>query len=889
MQHRVGRSISNSQSAIQNSALRPLRSLWPVLVYAAVAHAQTFVWWEAEQPVRTNFPDRTWFDPQNDRERDKLSGGDWLTHIDKRPAGTPTPAAHYEVEAPRKARYALWARKMWKHGPFRWRFDDGGWQTCGRDVNLADSVTLRTHVPANWVYLGEVDLAAGRHTFDIELLADVGENQAAAFDCFMLINGPFVPRGKTRPGESSGRAAPGWFAFEPELDPFTDEAMLDLRSMNEDAAGQSGPLRREGDQIVRGDGEPIRLWAANVSLGNAGQNRQSIDYLARKLAKLGFNAVRLHSGLFDNADPTRIQRDKLDDVQYLVHAMNQQGIYVELSTYFPLWFNAKQAKLPGFDTIDGDKPFGLIFFDEHFQQLYRGWLKQTLTAPNPYGKPLAANPGVGIVEIVNEDSLFFWTFSRSNIPAVYWNELERRFSVWLKRRYGSHDQAYAAWGGAKLGEDAADSMRVREAWHMTGQGMQHHNDAVTARMRDQVRFLAEVQRDFYRETVDFIRSLGFRGLITASNWQTADAARLDRVERWTYTAADVIDRHAYVGGKHEGEGASYSVRVGHDYEDFALLNSPERFPVTAAQVYGYPQIISELGWPQPNRYRSESLPVSAAYASLQGIDGLFFFAVGSNYLLDQSMNKFQFSSPAIAFNSPAAAILYRRGDVAEAPPAVERTFDDKTLFNLEPEDTAVNAALDALREADLPEAVKQGGSTVFRAGPTVRRYVALNAAAKDLAQAPADQIEWDAEGGHVVINTPRTRGIIGYIKRATPIDLDGVVIQTDNIYGSVLVTSLDDRPLNDSKRILAQVMTEERPYGFATSNGRITDLGGAPFNMKQINCRITLPGEAFDRAVALDANGYPRPRKMPEVMLRGTTEQVTITLVDDSIYHIIER
>ncbi len=858
---------------------------------ATVAGAQDFVWWEAEQPEQANFPERTWFDPQDDEERDKLSGGDWLTHIDERPAGSPTPTARYVVDVSEAGAYALWARKMWKHGPFRWRFDGGAWRTCGRDVELADSVTLRTHVPANWVHLGDVELGAGRHRFEIELLAGVGDNQAAGFDCFMLIDGPFVPRGKLKPGVASGKAAPGWFAFEPGLDEFGDDALLDLRSMNERRAGMHGPLRRDGAKLVRGDGRPIRLWAANLSASNAGQNRASVDYLARKLAKLGFNAVRYHAPLYDQDDREQVDADKLDDLHYLVHAMNRQGIYVELSFYFPLWFDARAAGLPGFDAIDNTKPFGLIFFDEAFQRMHRNWLREMLTRPDPYaGQPLAENPGVGIVEVLNEDSLFFWTFSKKNIPPRYWRQLERRFGRWLNDRYGTIAGAYDAWGGARLDEDAGQSMAIREAWHMTAGALSGKRDAEKRRLRDQVRFLAELQRGFYEQSVRFIRSLGYEGLIAASNWKTADPGTLDRVERWTYTAADVIDRHAYIGPTHEGEGASYSVRVGHRYEDLSGLRHPDRFPVAAAQVAGYPQIISELGWPQPNRYRTEWLPMSAAYAAHQGIDGLFHFAVGSNYLLDQSMTKFQFCSPAVAYSSPAAALIYRRGDVPTAPPAAISRIDADALFSLDPEaNVAVAAALDALRADDAPAMDMPAASRAFLAGPIARVYGNGQPALNPAASALPDHLRWDIQAGRCVIDTPKARGIVGFMKTASQIALGGLTIQTHNDYGCILVVSLDDKPIETSDRLLVQAMTEERPYGFKTRGDRITDLGGAPFNVRHIDARITLPDADVSRAVALDPHGRARTDQAPALGRQAATGRVTISLVKDAIYHVVER
>ncbi|HUT91362.1 MAG TPA: hypothetical protein VMY37_17825, partial [Thermoguttaceae bacterium] len=111
------------------------------------AAAENYVWWEGESPTETNFPKRTWFSPSSFRNRAHLlSGGDWLTNSGKRKG--PEGFAKYTVRVPSAGEWNLWARKFWKHGPFRWRFGSGAWRTCGRDVALADNTYLRTHVGA---------------------------------------------------------------------------------------------------------------------------------------------------------------------------------------------------------------------------------------------------------------------------------------------------------------------------------------------------------------------------------------------------------------------------------------------------------------------------------------------------------------------------------------------------------------------------------------------------------------------------------------------------------------------------------------------------------------------------------------------------------------------
>ncbi len=808
---------------------------------AAGAHAAAYVWWEGESPAETNFPAQTWFTPQNEAEQSRLSGGAWLSHQGKRQAGSPEPFARYRIEVPASGTYHFWVRKFWKHGPFRWRFDQADWRNCGRDVALADSVELRTHVVANWVYLGSVELEQGQTTFELRLLAGAGEDQVAAFDAFLLTPTAFFPAGKLKPGEKTGLAEPGRFSFEPAPDPFAPTALLDLRSLNEPVAGAAGYVRRDGDRLRLASGAEVRFFAVNVSAETAAQSRQSIDYLARKLAKLGVNMVRHHSALWDAAQIERIDARALDNLQYLVAAMKRQGIYTHLSFYFPLWLDVKpEYGIEGFDTIQNRKPFGLIFFNERLQELHRGWIRQILTAPNPHGgTPLGQDPALAIVELVNEDSLFFWTFTQQNIPPVQWKKLEERF------------------GGPIL-----------PAWDMTRDGIRAGGPKKLSQMQKQVRFLADVQRDFYDRSTRYLKEeLGYGGLVVASNWITADPALLTPIERWTYRATDIIDKHGYFGGRHEGEGAAYSVRTGHTYQDRSGLDVPGALPVHMIQEAEYPSMISEISWPQPNRYRTEFAPLVAACAALQGIDTISLFAMGSNYVRDTGMGKFQLATPAVAMTFPASALLYRRGDIAEATPTfIERSEAD--LFSLTEPMLTEAQAIDELRRTghEAGEEAAGAGRRLIRTAPPAPHV------------RPEMQNQLLRRGRTLIINSPRSKGAIGFLKEAGPLEIDGVKINCGNDYAVILITSLDDQPIASSKRVLVTAMTDDRPYGFAAEGGRITSLGQFPFTVADIDATVSLgwPGDAMIRMTVLDENGYPRGD--------GSTR-----LARDAIHTIFER
>ncbi|MFQ6130523.1 MAG: hypothetical protein ACE5R4_00655 [Armatimonadota bacterium] len=874
--------------------------------------ASQHVWWEGESPAQTNFPPQSWFSASTFPDtRHLLSGGDWLSNSGDRTG--PEAFATYRVNVPADGEYNLWTRKFWKHGPFRWRFGQDQWRTCGRDIALADDTYLKEHLGANWVFLGKVALSRGPQTFELRLLAGPGEALTAAFDCFVLVPGPFMPNGKWKPGERSNLADEGFFAFEPALDPFGPEALLDLRSLNEKVAGESGFVRRDGLNFALGNGQPVRFWAVNVGPNNIGQDRASIDYLARALAKRGVNMVRYHGPIFDGStDPANVDPKRLDDIFYLVAALKREGIYTTLSFYFPLWFDIRpHYGIPGYDAIENKRPFALLYFDPRMQEIHRSWARALLTTQSPYtGTTLAREPAVAIVEIINEDSFFFWTFAKKNVPPVHWQRLETLYGQWLAKRYGSLDQALAAWGNTRLPEDDPATSRagLYEAWHMTTDGIKAGGPDKVKRVGDQVRFLTELQRDYYASFVEYLeQDLGSGSLVSASNWHVTDGPLLDALERYTYSAGDVIDRHGYFGGKHEGDGASYSVRVGHTFESLAAVTVPERLPLQFMQLDGYPHTISEIGWPNPNRYRADATFLASAYGALQGVDGIYFFAVGSNFLRDASMAKFALSCPTMAGTFPAAALLYRRGDVAESESAVHQILRLEDLYAMQGSGASTSQALDELRRRDIPEGGEAAGAVnmldplTFYVGRVTRTLGEDPEQSKqrDLTayidrehktvESLTGEHHWDYGNGLVRLDTPRSQGAAGFLAKAGRIDLSQVTIESSNEFGAILVVSLDGQPLATAKRILIQAMTEEQPYGFKVQGGRITDMGGMPLGVRKIAARVSLAlqGDGQPTVTALDENGYATGKRV--VASGGANQPLVIQLAEDAIYHVVQR
>jgi|GEM_PF-1902799 len=650
-----------------------------------------YVWWEAEDALETNYPAKTDFSADTLPDtRHLLSGSDWLTSSHE-PVNEQNPLyAKYEITVPQDAAYTMYVRKFWFHGPFRWRFDGGEWQTLGRDITLLDDTFLRQFIGANWVSMGSVQLTEGTHSFEFELIKDPESptSYVSGMDAFLLTKQPFMPSGTLRPGEKSGLAEEGYWAFEPDSDVFSDASLIDLSHLNEDIAGQNGFVRKIGDKLVYGDGKEARFWSVNVGTGVVNLEKPDVNYFAKMLAKRGVNMVRIHGDIFD--ENGEITDKALDKYQYFVHALKQEGIYVDLSYYFVLWWDMRQArdfKEPGYEFFDFNKePFGLLMFNEKQQELYKKGVRRLMNTPNPYenGLPLAKDPAVAFIEIQNEDSYLFWTFADWRFPEKIKLELHKLYGDWLKEKYGSLDAAYDAWGPLQKAWADVPEQGLMETEGIANVPWATGNDGDAKRRRDFLRFMTENQKAFYDEMADFFRNeIKSPSVLIASNWVTAEPKKLEALERYTYTATDMVDRHAYFDSSHTAVGDMYwTLQVGDKYVPQPAVLNPDKNPVKAVHNDDMPTMISEITWTHPTPYGAEGPYMLAVYGSLQGIDSLDIFASGGP-AWSKKWVKWPVMSPTMMGQFPAFALLYRRGDVAEAGNVVLDVQTLESLYGLE--------------------------------------------------------------------------------------------------------------------------------------------------------------------------------------------------------------
>jgi hypothetical protein len=824
-----------------------------VAAMASTARGE-WVWVEGEKPVRQSMHRHPfWYDQV---QRDQFSGKDFLSNFSEQPG-----EASYRVKVPKAGTYEFWVRVNPVQAKLKYKLGDGPWTPVALDGEQRDSVNVAADGKVDlrflaWVRVGEVKLKKGDNLVGFRM--DGTERNHGYLDCFVFTDEAFNPSGATKPGAAVA-AEPGWFVFQPPPDPFAATGAIDLRALNEPEAGAGGFIGVKGGRFVHSKtGEPVRFWAVN---GPPEGDRDQLRRTARMLAKYGVNLVRVHHGYFDkngDVDSAAVRR-----ALEVVEAMKAEGIYCHFSIYFPLWLDPA-PDTPWLRGYDGKtKPFAALFFNDDFQEHYKTWWKALLTTPSPTtGRRLVDEPAVMGAEIINEDSYFFWTFKPEHIPDPQMRIIESRFGDWLAKRYGSIDAAFRAWGSGRIDRDdpAAGRVAFRPLWNIANER--------TRRDRDTARFLAESQRAFYEKMYRFLRELGFKGTITASNWTTASAEYFGPLEKYSYTATDFVDRHGYFGCRNRGEAAEWSIRDGQTFVDRSALRfdpeepgRPKQFvhPAMDPHYGGKPSMISETTWNRPNRYRSEAPLFLAAYGALQGSDAIVHFALdGASWSTRPRffMQPWTLMGPAMMAQFPAAALIYRKGLVAEGDVLARLDLKLGDLFDLNGTPLPQDAAFDELRAKDVPRGTTLRPGNIIdplihlagrvevdfgdRGAPAkLKNLSKLVDRKRQVVASATGQLRLDYGRGVLTIDAPSAQGVSGDLAAAGTVDLKDVSIASRLDLGHVVAVSLDGKALATSGKILVQAMSEEKASGFcadgpARGERRIASVGHDPWLVRDL-------------------------------------------------------
>ncbi len=320
--------------------------------------------------------------------------------------------------------------------------------------------------------------------------------------------------------------------------------ILDCSGLVEAPTGKHGFVTAKGDRFVFEDGAPVRFFGSQMNTLPKAQ----LDYTARRMRRQGINITRLHGLEFLNDRNGKTSFDYSesgwDRLDYLIYKLGENGIYIILDVDYPLIFPFKAGdNIPGLPK--GGPASYAEFFNPKVASIMHQRMRDVFTHVNPYTKKrYADDPTLAMVEVMNEDSLFW-----GNVQEPFRAELEDQFQQWLRKKYRDNAGLLQAWtvaGKSPLapgeGLDAGQRIPLYRNTDFTERRIQE-NPERRVRGQDQLRFCLELEEQYWSASREVMRKAGVRVPIAGTNWQGHGFPT--RVHMLGQSKFNYVDRHGY--------------------------------------------------------------------------------------------------------------------------------------------------------------------------------------------------------------------------------------------------------------------------------------------------------------------------------------------------------
>jgi hypothetical protein len=467
-------------------------------------------------------------------------------------------------------------------------------------------------------------------------------------------------------------------------------------------------------------------------------------------------------------------------------------------------------------------------YDPFLIELQQEYLKKILTAKNPYtGLSMVEDPALALTEIVNENSLF-WIQPNGDFginSPHYRKMLQAMLQKWPMKKYMDEATLVKKWtqeGKTALfaGESLSDATIAIPHIYVNDTNWQVSD----ARKRDTYQFLYDTQDEYYQKMNLFLKDLGLKCPVTGSNHWCGDLADLHLSARLDY-----VDRHSYwthpVGEFNyiKGQGVQAKPMVKDGWGGHIGEHAKRR-------IYGKPYTISEWHNPLPNPYRAEGTPIMAAYSCLNDWHPMHYAYWGNRAAEADTINSFEVMYDPTQMNLiPISALLFLRHDFKE---------DTTGYFEIITPEQMMNPS----RQPDLYPQVALAGKyglafLDFEALPEHNNVRLLKTAleADGKYTSITGELKWDTKKGLVVLNSPRTQGVIGFLNQEK-VETRAMGFSMSSEFGVVIVSSLTDEPLETSHHILVSTSGDARFSGvkMASDFTKVEETGHFPFLMQPI-------------------------------------------------------
>lgn len=575
-----------------------------------------------------------------------------------------------------------------------------------------------------------------------------------------------------------------------------------------------------------------RFYGVNLCFSAQYLSHEESDQLADRLSRQGYNALRIHHYEGDLVErgpgnAGRFKTNRLDQLDYLIAAVKRRGIYITTDLFV-------SRPVPMSDIYEGAT--GNIGMDEFKMAVpvnarafenYKAFARALLGHENPYTKlRYADDPAVAWLSLVNENCPGNFI---AGLQGKLRDDWQRAWNRWLAARY--RDRAALARALGKL-QDDHDPVKGNVPLQSPG-----------ARGPASVIFnvfLAETEASFFERTRRFLREeLHCPALLTDCNaW--SNPVQLQAVRSQLF---DYVDDHFYV-----------------DHPEFIERpwSLPSRCSNTSpiaggarggrscafTRLMGKPFTITEFNYSAPGRFRGVGGILTGAMGAIQDWDGLWRFAYSHSregVAKPGPMNYFDIAGDPLNMAAERASLcLFLRGDIRPAKHSVVLSAEPAELMSAPQTSCDKTPSWQAMawitRVGWIVGNNPQPGPTDFmlplaggdamKGGVEKRIFTALqekgwvsDAAvagfAKNHFQCENGEVTIDAAANILTLDTPLTAG--GFAPSGLKIVTRAASFEVMDSDATVWVSSLDNRPIPSSRRLLLSHLTDlqnnETRYG----------------------------------------------------------------------------
>jgi hypothetical protein len=657
------------------------------------------------------------------------------------------------------------------------------------------------------------------------------------------------------------KANDNWIPVDSRFD-VVEGGILDLSSIRKTGI----PAGKYGYPVVRGGhfefehlpGVPQKFYGVNLAFGANFPREDVAPRFAKNLAKIGYNAVRIHhhdEQMTKGRDGT-LAPESMKLFDSLIAACISNGLYVTTDFYVSRRVAYKDCGIDRDGKFEMAEFKEMVMFHDGVFSNYIRHARALLNHVNPNTKRRYADePALGWISFVNEGNLgnfdMRWMKAHSQIVIPKWNE-------WLDEQV-KKDARYA-----DIPRTLPSSLR---GW----------NSAKKPHAAAFNRFLADVETKFARRVTDFLRNeMKCKALTTNMNcWYYPSVYQLPRAMEYDY-----VDDHFYI------DHPNFIVQKWRlpskcpNTNPFKGENEGAMVPVIR-RIFDKPFTITEFNYSSPGRYRGVGGIAAGTMAALQDWSGVWRFAWshGERGTYEPSqLSYFNVSDDPLTLAAERAVVcLYLRGDV--------KPLENKNAYHIMP--SAVKEFKDTEptnpNEFNRLAWYSQIGCAVSEKFPDGFGFLGrYNSGDKPKYSLPAKSrtVKVDRKEGRFEIDTPFTAGGFG---ESGMIDTEAFRAEISEAPCAVWVSSLDSNPIEKSSRLLVSHLTDVQNTYMKFLDEDFTILrswGRLPHLMRRGKARVSIKFDKRPFEVwSLNSIGERRER-IPAVYKDGRIEFVCDTARD---------